>query len=295
MLINKIIFYTTGHNGDIHYSREFIKDIIKKIPNVAFEYHCNVSVKLLKDISCLSIKPFDLWNLYKNPFYYDSNNQIFYINTWIGCDYSSDETGRYGCCLKSNYFMYKKIFDILGITIENENYYIPDVKWDCYDIFKIDEFFKFKNYKNYCLISNGNVLSGQADNCNLNDIIKILATKFENTGFILTDISNKLNYPNIYYTNDIIDTPGNDLNEIGYMSTKCDIIIGRASGPYCFAHNKNTLYDNTKTFIVFSNSRNEGIWADIEETENNCSKQIWSNNFDLDIMRDIIDQEITKL
>ena len=38
MLIHKIIFYTTGHNGDIHYSREFIKDIIKKIPNLAFEF-----------------------------------------------------------------------------------------------------------------------------------------------------------------------------------------------------------------------------------------------------------------
>jgi hypothetical protein len=295
MLINKIIFYTTGHNGDIHYSREFIKDIIKKIPNITYEYHFNSSVKLLKDISSLSVKPFDLWHIYKNHFVYDSNTNIFYINTWIGSDYSDDGSGRYGCCLKSNYFMYKKIFDILGITIENENYYIPDVKWDCYDIFKIDEFFKSKNYKNYCLISNGNVLSGQADNSNLNDIIKILSTKFSDTGFILTDISNKLNHPNIYYTNDIIDTTDGDLNEIGYMSTKCDIIIGRASGPYCFAHNKSTLYDNTKTFIVFSNSRNEGIWADIEDTEKNCSKQIWSDNFDLDIMRDIIDQEITKL
>ena len=36
--INKIIFYTIGHNGDVHYSREFIKDIIRKIPNVEYEY-----------------------------------------------------------------------------------------------------------------------------------------------------------------------------------------------------------------------------------------------------------------
>ena len=183
-MINKIIFYTTGHNGDIHYSREFIKDIIKKIPNVLFEYHHNASAKLLKDISSLSINSFNLWDIYKNNFYYDPNTQIFYINTWIGCDYSQDGIGRHGCCLKSNYYMYNKIFDALGIKIENENYYIPSIQWNSYDISKIDDFFKLKIYKEYCLISNGNVLSGQAENINLNDIIKNLAIKFKNTGFL---------------------------------------------------------------------------------------------------------------
>lgn len=294
MLISKIIFYTTGHNGDIHYSREFIKDIIKKLPHTSFEYHFNSSAKLLKDISCLSIKPFDLWNLYKNAFYYDPNTQIFYINTWIGCDYSQDGTGRYGCCLKSNYYMYNKIFDVLGIKIENENYYIPSIQWNCYDIFKIDNFFKLKTYKQYCLISNGNVLSGQAKNINLNDIIKHLAIKFKNTGFILTDSLNRVQQSNVIYTDDIIATTGGDLNEIGYISTKCNLIVGRASGPYCFAHNKDSLYDNKKTFIVFSNSKSEGLWANIEESEINYAKQIWSNNFDLESVYSIIDQEIRK-
>jgi len=293
-MINKIIFYTIGHNGDIHYSREFIKDIIKKIPNILFEYHHNASAKLLKDISSLSINSFNLWNIYKNNFYYDPNTQIFYINTWIGCDYSQDEIGRHGCCLKSNYYMYNKIFDALGIKIENENYYIPSIQWNSYDISKIDDFFKLKIYKEYCLVSNGNVLSGQAENINLNDIIKNLAIKFKNTGFVLTDSSNRIEQSNVIYTDDIITTIGGDLNEIGYLSTKCDIIVGRASGPFCFAHNKDSLYDNKKTFIVFSNNKSEGLWANIEESEINCAKQIWSNNFDLQSMYSIIEEEIRK-
>jgi hypothetical protein len=293
MLINKIIFYTPGHNGDIHYSREFVKDIIKKIPNIPAEYWCNSSKKILKDIHSLKIKPFNLWGICKNNFFYDLETKTVYINTWVGCDYSVNGEGKYGCCLKSNYFMYKQIFNFLNIKIENEEYYIPSIDSSFYDTLKIDEFFKNNHYKFYCLISNGNVLSGQAENLNLNNFIKKLALNFKNTCFILTDSSDKIYFENVFYTDDIINTTDGDLNEIAHLSTKCNIIVGRASGPFCFCHNKNNLYDKKKIFIVFTHAKPEGTWVD--DTKIDGAKHIWSNNFDLDLMHDTISNEIKNI
>ena len=44
-----IIFYNTFHNGDIHVSREFIKDIMNKIETTFYYYH-NGGPRLLFDI-----------------------------------------------------------------------------------------------------------------------------------------------------------------------------------------------------------------------------------------------------
>ena len=78
--MKKIIFFNHYHNGDIHYSREFVKDIIKKTNSTeCYYYHFN-KPNLLKDI-----------NIKHNiPQYLDKQKQIIkisdniFINTWIG-------------------------------------------------------------------------------------------------------------------------------------------------------------------------------------------------------------------
>jgi hypothetical protein len=171
--------------------------------------------------------------------------------------------------------------------------YIPDINWSSYDISGIDNFFLSNNKKFYCLISNGDVLSGQSKNHNLNRIIEPIAERYKNVGFILTNSNNKIIKENVFYTDDIIKTDGGDLNEIGYIGTKCDIIIGRGSGPFCFCHNKTAMNDPSKTLISFTNLKNDGCWVP-DELLVNGAKQVWSNNFDLSNMHDIIDSEIRK-
>jgi hypothetical protein len=78
-----------------------------------------------------------------------------------------------------------------------------------------------------------------------------------------------------------------DLLQIGLVSTFCDIIVGRASGPHCFTHIKENLLDKQKTFISFTNNSNEGKWF----LESAC-KQIWTNNFDENNLYKIINDEI---
>ena len=56
MLNKKLIFYNNFHNGDIHVSRDFVKDIVSKINfSEAIYYHEN-SYTILKDIEVKHVK-----------------------------------------------------------------------------------------------------------------------------------------------------------------------------------------------------------------------------------------------
>ena len=74
---------------------------------------------------------------------------------------------------------------------------------------------------------------------------------------------------------------------ISFISTKCDIIIGRASGPFCYCHVKENLLDKNKTFISLTHNEIEGVWF----KESNA-KQIWTNNYDNNHIVNLINNEI---
>lgn len=275
----RIIFYNNFHNGDIHYSREFVKDIMSKINAEYFYSHKN-KPNVLKDIQ--NLIHINL-NLNDSDQIIDKGDTI-YINTWIG-----QQGAKYltkDCSLYSNYNMFCDIFKKLSITIEEIEYYVPTINFEHVEKINIDNF--IINDKKRVLFCNGPVYSGQCPNFSFDNIIIGLSNLFPNIDFILTSKSNIKN-KNVYYTDDIIKMDG-DLNEISYLSTKCDIIIGRASGPHAFTHIKNNLFNKSKTFISFSNSIYEGNWYNTDK----C-KQIWSNNYNISNVFDVIKKEIQKL
>jgi hypothetical protein len=55
----------------------------------------------------------------------------------------------------------------------------------------------------------------------------------------------------VKYTGDIIKVENSDLNEISYLSTFCDIIVGRSSGPFTFSNVKENIFDGNKAFLCF--------------------------------------------
>ena len=83
------------------------------------------------------------------------------------------------------------------------------------------------------------------DKIDINHLIEKLSDNYPHIDFILTEKSNIVKN-NVLHTSDIIMTSGCDLNEISYLSTKCDIIVGRASGPYCFTHVKENMLNTNK-------------------------------------------------
>jgi hypothetical protein len=289
--IAKIIFYSNGHNGDIHYSRNFVKNILKNI-SVPAEYRFNGSFKLVKDIENISFTSNTFSSINNNELLYDNIYETLLINTWIGSSNAKFIQNEIGCSLTANYEKYKHIYSALNLKYEKPEFYIPEINWEKYDIHFVDEFLINNKFDKYVLISNGNVLSGQSTNFNFDEIVRVLSTKNKTIAFILTDNKNRLNAPNIFYTSDFIKTKDGDLNEIAYLGSKSNLIIGRGSGPFCFCHNKTTLFNKNITFLALTKYRTDGLWALPEQLSQNQANQIWSNQFDNNSLYSIINEQL---
>jgi hypothetical protein len=138
-------------------------------------------------------------------------------------------------------------------------------------------------------------LSGQALNFNMNPLIISLAKKYSGCNFYVTHPF-QTDLKNIIDCNSLInDNLKSNLNEISYISTFCDIIVGRGSGPFCFTHIKQNLNNKNKTFISTGNIETEINWVTMSDyglTEH--AKQLWvgSSNNTPNLLYALIDEEI---
>lgn len=280
----RLIFYNNWHNGDIHLTREFVKDIIRKTNFNEYFYLHNNSHKLLKDIENLQ---FDNTNKYC----LDSNiilqiNYDIYVNVWIGMGYHIEDIGV--PTLKSYYTLFNYIFRKLNISIEKMDYYIPDINYEKFEIERIKEF-QSKNNRKKILIDNVEVMSYQSNNFNFNYIIDKLSDEYTEIDFILTNNQSKILKNNVFYTSDIINASNGDLNEISYISTFCNIIVGKTSGPYTYTVVKQNINDFNKSYICICNELLNAFW--FISVNSNCNK-IWINQYDENLILDIIRNEI---
>lgn len=282
-----LYFYNQFHNGDIHYSREFVKDIIKKTKFKNYYYaHCN-KTGILKDILELKEIKFELNNELQTLDYFIKNGDT-YINTWIG--QSKFKYLSNGLNINSLYDMYRNTYQFLNINLnEDIDTYIPRINYDMIDKLKIDSFIN-KNKMNI-LVCNGSFNSKQSTEQKFDPFIIDLAEKFPDSNYIFTNKNDEyeIKSSNVYYTNDIIgiDTSlDTDLIEISYLSKFCNIIIGKESGPFVFATTYDNLMDKNKTFLNVSNDLN---W--IFYPKGNCD-YIWSNNYEYQFMYELIKETI---
>lgn len=242
----KLIFYNNFHNGDIHASRQFVKDIISKINPKETEYHHVNSSTILMDIDLNHVK--NKYNESNDLFVEDDDNII--INTWFHIKYGHK---YHQCTIEALYYNFDIIYKKLGIKLEPIEYYIPEIDYKKFNVSNIDNFFKKKEFDKYIFLSNGEVRSFQSTNENMDIVVDELSEN-ENHMIIISNESS-VNKPNVILSKNIIGSDGtDDLNENSYITTKCDVIIGRESGPYFFSYVKeNTKSDINQTIIVSSN------------------------------------------
>jgi hypothetical protein len=177
------------------------------------------------------------------------------------------------------------IFDNLK-GIEN---YIPSIDYTKFNLKSFNED-KLKNKKNV-LFCNNFVNSRQSENFSFSEIINNLGEKFKDINFIITNYeSGIIIKENVFYTTDIITGFNNfDLNEISYLSTKCDVIIGRSSGPYSFSIVKENILNSKKKFVCFTNVINDAWFlGDIVDLT-------WSNNYSHSSMINLIINVLEKI
>ena len=135
---------------------------------------------------------------------------------------------------------------------------------------------------------NGFVRSGQTVIGNLQDIADQLSTTFPDHTFIYTEkfsLENFANPANIYFTDDInCGVENGDLNDIGYISTRCKLILGKNSGPFMFAHTRDNLMDREKTFIsVTTNPQDTFIYESPGSFE--CKYYHYTGSQSLDLLK----------
>lgn len=305
---NDIVFFNHFHNGDIHVSREIVKKIVNKVSQIApgtkFSYGHSNPRNLLEDIPGLT---FDSQAI---PFLKDAHvnllqdNGKLYINTWYAQQHYK-YMNQYGLTMDC-------LYAALDDTCKQVwNFSLADISTDLSSFFPTIDYSKYEinSAKNWLanhpekkiFVANGTALSGQAHNFNMMPIISSLAQQHPNKTFILSNNDGPLNYSNMVYSSSIINksTPS-DLNENSFLSSHCDIIIGRSSGASTFAMTQENLFQRKIQVLYFTNivpvAPNK-FWADSIFRDNiNFSAEILNTNeADTNVIRQIIDSKLAMI
>jgi hypothetical protein len=279
-----ITLYNHFHYGDIFYAR-FLINLLKDNFNITF--HHQLKPNLLCDIENIVEIPNIPNEFPLHETLFESN----IINTWIGSNnFIYLNQVYHGCCIENYALLCKKITDYYGITFDYNNYedFLPTINFEkLKDIDLISDILDnlLKKYLKIVLISNGDVKSGQSINFDFTDIINNISSTNPEILFLVTEQINTTQ-SNVITTSSITNKES-DLLEISYISSKCDVIIGRASGPYTYSLIKENLLNPDKKFITFNNQYHEGKFYN-----NQKSQYIWSNNYSFDNIINTINENI---
>ncbi len=249
-------FYNHFGNGDIFESREFVRTIMVLLPASEYVYYNGKSPRLLMDIPNLRVDNNVTANLLPTSPVIVEGNSV-YINTWIGRD-SRYVLPGIGCTVEMLYKMYNDILrtfsdvQLPGTPID----YLTDFDYTQFDIKRISNFAKMGPPGIF--ISNGNVQSSQASNFDMTDLILRLAWRLPTTTIFITQ-SLPCTLPKYVVDANSLVSPELDSNlvELSYLSTFCNLIVGRNSGPHVFAWTKkNCMSDKMNLTLTYNiNSR----------------------------------------
>lgn len=252
MRVKNVIFYNHYHNGDVHLSREMVRQIIKAKPDLNYSYSHRNDKGLLLDLGIKHDPQFVNTIKPKPPSKIIGDTA--HINTWYGTD-NRKYLIKYDISFDCLYHIFQDNYRMLGLDITKyePQYLLPKIDFSYYKINEIDKFIDKNKDTKKIIISNGEVKSGQAENFPMAKIVNQLAAKNKDIIFFITNAERNpfAKLDNLFYTPNIIKKKGSDLNENAYLSTFCNLIIGRGSGVYTYAYIQDNLIERAPTFICF--------------------------------------------
>jgi len=258
-MISNLTFFNYFHNGDVFFSKGYIRAISRMFPDLNQLYYHENSPKIIEDLNIPSRHIHGSGLPMREKFVV--NNDSILINTWIG---NYIEPGI-NCNWKSLHTVYEHIYARLSEIFEKE-FILNDIM--TYSPFVDDLYFPIPedinlDYDNTIIFSNGPTLSGQSEIQSTDGIVDSLLQAFPEKSLILTYPSS-ISHKNILYTSDILQASMPDLNEISILSRKCKYLVGRQSGPFSFMQTDKLLKDPSKVVISFSNSPEVDWFYEIE-------------------------------
>jgi hypothetical protein len=273
-MLERVVFYNHYHNGDLFHSKVFVDYLMEQIKNclgpdrVTFHYTHRMHPDVLKDM-VLEYDPHIIQRLSDKGQVAVVHNTLF-VNTWVGAYFGMGFPHDFECNIHFNMAMWehicKYVQKLLNAEIhwnKNPLYKIPYVNRNFCKTDGIDaHMYKFGPKVPKVLICNGPVHSGQCPyNGDMDATIRVIASNFPDHNFYYTHKLGKELPSNCFYTGDIIQQPGCDLNEIAILSDHCGLIVGRFSGPFCFtATSKNLLLPTQSIKHYYAFGVDEKLW-----------------------------------
>lgn len=271
-----IAFFTPANRGDLHVSRELVKHTIAVGHSHGVErfvYHHRWGAEILCDIDGLEYEaleplPFDPYNTVRKNY---DNGATWAINTWYAASPSWGLGGSgFGMTLNTLVSLFKAHFQAMKLPWERSaiEKFIPRPNWSKFRIADVQRHLESPRVqgKKRVLFCNGPAMSGQThvDDAETNLLLEKLVDAHPDAIFYYTDqkvaTEAVLLARNAFPTDAVIGKGGCDLNENAFLGTKCDVIIGRASGPSSFCYTADILLDPTKTMIAMCNDERVAQW-----------------------------------
>lgn len=255
--MKKLCFFNFFHNGDLIHSKPFVRETIKHLGKERVMYAHNKDPVVVADLDIPVVRLEGI--SHKTKIINMNEPDIMFVNTWIG-SYFDGFKGE--CTLNFNMKMWNVIYQDINTVfgkkmklgpVEN---YLPYVDYTKFDLANVRSYID-SDLQKKILFCNGPAMSGQCEyNGDMEEIIIPLAVNHPEITFITTKELEKTP-PNVKYTGNIIRSERCDLNEIAYLSKYCSLIIGRNSGPFCFASTGENLNDPSKTFYAFGHQESD--------------------------------------
>ncbi len=263
-MIHTICFFNHWHNGDVFSGKGYMLDIIKQLPEMKFQHAQLNSLKSMRDLPCEHIHTDSLPPQVTHQVRYIDVNGVFYINTWVGCYGNAViPQGEQHANWYSLHRMWSHIMEVLHLNLTpNLQYpkfddmdsimrYIPESDWSAYDISPALSF--AAQHNRMVLVCNGKVRSTQSHIGLMQAELEALCHDFPDVAFVCTTKFEHPGWSNLYFTDDIFaNVQDGDINEIAFLSTRCEMIIGKNSGPFMFCHVKENILDPNKAFFSLS-------------------------------------------
>jgi len=260
--MKNICFFNHWHNGDVFAGKGWMQAIQQQCPDVKFAHAQVNKLKTMQDLDMEHIPCSDLPDEIVDKLKFAESDNEVYLNTWIG------SWGWDGGVMPqgeehANWPSLHRMFDYIGGHLNyyygqkieftnNPLDYVPTTDWSKYDIAQVDAFVAAHPGKRLHLFCNGVVRSTQTNLDDLKGLIEEFAEKHPDDMWICT-ASFETELPNIVFTDDILSgVQGGDINEIAYLSTKCNLIVGKNSGPFMFTHVRDNMWDDKKVFVALS-------------------------------------------
>jgi len=254
-----IVFYNQFHNGDCFVSKSYVRDMVQQIQaqrsDIEFQYAHNNHPGIIADVPA-EYRPAHIYDLDRYLRLGTRADDIF-INTWVGA--WQGEIFNHGEHI--NYLrlhaIWRRYFAAVGRLLDLElafsddaKMYVPYIDAAHYRTDLIRNYQQGYARKRKFLFCNGAANSGQSNMGDFVAVIDALSTEFPDCQFIATQRTG-IRRLNVSHTADIFSLDS-DINEIALLSRHCDLIVGKNSGPYSFAHHRANMMDADKTFACFS-------------------------------------------